>query len=106
MFVILWEFEVKRGCEPAFESTYGPQGDWAQLFRSDPHYRMTHLLKVTSRPGIYFTMDFWDSEEAYENFLNTHREAYQALDRSMEGLTLRERHIGSFWESGADPSPP
>ena len=28
MFVILWEFEVKPGCEQSFESAYGPGGPW------------------------------------------------------------------------------
>ncbi len=99
MFVILWEFEVKPGSEPAFERVYGPQGDWVLLFRSDPHYQMTRLLRDTSRPGIYCTMDFWDSAAAYENFKNIHREAYQALDRATQSLTLHERHLGSFLKS-------
>ena len=75
-------------------------------FAATLHYRMTRLLQDTSRPGIYCTMDFWDSEVAYENFKNTHREAYQALDQATEGLTLRERHLGSFLQSeAATPSP-
>ena len=106
MFVILWEFEVKPGSAPAFERVYGPQGDWVLLFRSDPHYRMTRLLRDTSRPGIYCTMDFWDSAAAYENFKNIHREAYQVLDQATQGLALHERHIGSFLKSGPPtPSP-
>jgi len=106
MFVILWEFEVKPGSEPAFERVYSSQGDWVRLFRSDPHFRMTRLLQDTSRPGIYCTMDFWDSDVAYENFKNNHREAYQALDQAAQGLTLRERHLGSFLLSEpATPSP-
>ena len=106
MFVILWEFEVKPGSEPAFERVYGPQGDWVRLFRSTPHFQMTRLLQDTSRPGIYCTMDFWDSELAYDDFKNTHREAYQALDQATEGLTLRQRHLGSFLQSeSASPSP-
>ena len=106
MFVILWEFEVKPGNAPAFERVYGTQGDWLQLFRSDPHYRKTRLLQDTSCPGIYCTMDFWDSELAYENFKNIHREAYHALDQATEGLTLRERHLGSFPQSEpATPTP-
>jgi hypothetical protein len=36
MFVILWEFEVKPGCEQCFESAYGPEGAWSQLFRQVP----------------------------------------------------------------------
>lgn len=106
MFVILWEFEVKPGSEPVFERVYGPQGDWVRLFRSDPQFRMTRLLQDTSRPGIYCTMDFWDSDVAYENFKNIHRAAYQALDQATEGLTLSERHLGSFLQSeSANPSP-
>jgi len=101
MFVILWEFEVKPGSGPAFERVYGPQGDWVRLFRSDAHYRMTHLLRDTSRPGIYCTLDFWDSETAYEKFQSTQRPAYQALDQAAQGLTLRERHLGSFLQSEA-----
>src|SRR5208283_2411193 len=106
MFVILWEFEVKPGSESAFERVYGPQGDWARLFRNDPHYRMTQLLRDTSRPGIYCTVDFWDSEVAYEDFKHIHREAYQALDRATEGLTVREHHLGSFLRSEQTTSSP
>ena len=99
MFVILWEFEVKPGSESAFENAYGAQGDWVRFFRRDPHYHMTYLLKDFSRPRIYCTMDFWDSEDAYENFKNQQRETYHALDQATVPLTLRERFIGSFLQS-------
>src|SRR5882757_4144284 len=36
MFLVLWEFEVKPGCEKRFERVYGPGGDWDSLFRRDP----------------------------------------------------------------------
>src|SRR5271165_2881364 len=106
MFVILWEFEVKPGSEPAFESAYGAQGDWVRLFRRDPHYRITYLLKDTSRPRIYCTMDFWDSEDAYESFKNAQHQTYHALEQATADLTLRERHIGSFLQSGTAPHSP
>jgi len=41
MFVALWEFEVKPGCEERFEMVYGPDGDWAKLFRRNSHYHET-----------------------------------------------------------------
>ena len=65
---------------------------------------MTRLLQDTSRPGIYCTMDFWDSEVAYEKFKSTQRQAYQALDQATQGLTLRERLIGTF-QSGQSSAP-
>jgi heme-degrading monooxygenase HmoA len=99
MFVILWEFEVKPGCEQSFESVYGLDGAWVQLFRRDPGYLRTLLLKDPSRPRTYLTLDFWHSESAFQSFLNANYEAYLALDRSTEGLTLRETHLGNFTQT-------
>jgi hypothetical protein len=62
MFVILWEFEVKPGCEGRLQRAYGPEGAWVGLFQCDPHYRGTQLQRDPSRPPFYFTIDFWDSE--------------------------------------------
>ena len=45
MFLILWEVEVKPGEETAFEKVYGPEGQWVELFRGDPRYRESKLLK-------------------------------------------------------------
>jgi len=96
MFVILWEFEVKPGSEERFQKAYGPQGGWAGLFQCDPHFRGTQLLRDPSRPLYYFTLDFWDSEAAYLNFLAANRAVYDELDRAVEGFALRERHVLSF----------
>ena len=96
MFVILWEFEVKPGFQECFEKAYRPEGSWAQLFRSDPHFRGTQLLRDPSRALCYFTVDFWDSEAAFQNFLLTHRAPYDELERTTETFTFKERGIGSF----------
>lgn len=96
MFVILWEYEVKPGCEERFVTVYGPDGDWARLFRTDPNYRETRLLRDVSRPRWYLTLDYWDSEKSFLQFKAAHEEAYTALDRETEGLTLSERRMASF----------
>jgi hypothetical protein len=38
MFLVLWEFEVKPGCEERFERVYGAGGDWDSLFRRDSNH--------------------------------------------------------------------
>lgn len=43
-----------------------------------------------------FTLDFWDSETDYRNFLTANHEPHQALDRSFREFTLQERQISSF----------
>jgi heme-degrading monooxygenase HmoA len=96
MFVALWEYEVKPGCEESFQSAYGPAGAWARLFQRDQHYRETRLLKDLTRPRFYFTLDYWDSETSYEQFKAANQAAYAAIDRTTETLTLSERHLSSF----------
>ena len=96
MFVALWEYEVKPGCEESFQSAYGPQGAWVRLFQLDPHYRETRLLKDLSRPRFYYTMDYWDSETSFDQFKAANLEAYATIDRTTEPLTLSERHLSTF----------
>jgi hypothetical protein len=96
MFVALWEYEVKPGCEKRFEEAYGPDGGWVRLFRSDSHYQETRLLRDAFRPGVYLTMDFWDVRRAYEQFMVTHKEEYKALDAAGEKLTSNERRLGWY----------
>ncbi len=96
MFVALWEYEVKPGCEERFQKLYGEEGDWAQLFRSDKNYRETRLLRDVTRPGVYLTMDFWSSRTAYEQFMESHSDEYRRLDAAGEELTLGEKRIGWF----------
>jgi heme-degrading monooxygenase HmoA len=100
MFVVLWEFEVKSGYEQGFERVYGPDGDWVRLFRADANYQETRLLRDAARDGIYVTLDFWRSREAYERFRAATGKSYAAIDAACEGITASERHMGSF-EDGA-----
>jgi heme-degrading monooxygenase HmoA len=96
MFVALWEFEVKPGCENRFLKVYGPEGDWAKLFRKDANYQETRLLHDLNGPATYLTLDFWTSRQAYETFMATHAAEYEELDAAGEELTLSEKKIGWF----------
>ena len=87
MFLALWEFEVKSGCEDGFLSLYGPEGDWARLFRLDSEFMETRLLRDAEDSSKYLTLDLWQSREAYESFKKRHRAAYEALDQRGESLT-------------------
>jgi heme-degrading monooxygenase HmoA len=102
MFLALWEFDVKPGCEEPFVSVYGPDGDWARLFGSDPGYQRTLLLRDPFRDRTYLTCDFWESREAYESFRRDNVDAYLAIDKSCEELTLAERKIGEFEQVTGD----
>jgi hypothetical protein len=96
MFLVLWEYEVKPGSEKAFEKVYGPDGDWARLFRTGSHYQETRLLRDPFRLNVYLTLDSWTSGDSYENFLATHKVEYRAIDALGESLTAKERRLGAY----------
>ena len=96
MFLAAWESEVKPGCEKRFLKVYGPEGDWAKLFRKDANYQQTRLWHDPEHPAIFLTLDFWASRQAYETFMATHAAEYEELDAAGEELTLRERKIAWF----------
>jgi hypothetical protein len=96
LFVTLWEFEVKPGCEELFATIYGPEGEWVRLFRRDTRYLGTRLFCEVGAERLYVTMDCWESREAYEAFRKKWAMEYAEIDGRCEELTVREAKIGEF----------
>jgi 8-oxo-dGTP pyrophosphatase MutT (NUDIX family)/quinol monooxygenase YgiN len=94
--VIVWEFRVRAGREAEFESAYGPDGDWARLFRRDPAYHGTDLLRDGAVERRYVTIDRWASRAANDAFRERWRAEYEALDRRCEALTEHEAALGRY----------
>jgi heme-degrading monooxygenase HmoA len=96
VFVVVWQFEIAEENVPAFEAAYGPEGAWAQLFRTSPNYLGTELLRDTYVPLTYLTIDRWASENDFRTFRKDHDLEYESLDRSCDSLTSRETRIGAY----------
>jgi quinol monooxygenase YgiN len=72
---------------------YGAEGDWAQLVSSSDGFEGTDLFVSAARPGRYLTIDRFKNEAAWQQFLVTHRDAYQELDALTAGLARIERNL-------------
>jgi heme-degrading monooxygenase HmoA len=96
MFVVVWQFEIAEEKVSAFEAAYGPDGAWAQLFRSSPHYLGTELLRNAYVPCAYLTIDRWAGEEAFRAFRKEHDQEYEQIDRACDSLTSTETRIGAY----------
>ncbi len=96
MFVVVWQFEIAEEKISTFEAAYGPEGDWARLFRTSPDYLGTELLRDAYISGSYLTIDRWASEEAFRAFRKDHDGEYETLDRACDALTSRETRIGAY----------
>ena len=95
-YMIVWEFQVRQGMEMQFESVYGPEGDWAGLFRQAPGYVETRLGRDAAAAGRYLTVDMWSSQQSFEDFQQQFEPQYRALDQKCEGMTSSERKLGAF----------
>jgi heme-degrading monooxygenase HmoA len=94
VIAILWTYRIEPGWAALFEAIYGPNGDWAQLFRQAEGYRGTELLREGD--GRYATIDRWSSAADFARFKQRFAEDYERLDARCEGLTEAEDFIGSF----------
>lgn len=79
-----------------FERHYSSDGSWARLFRQDPAYHKTTLLRDTAHAGRYLTADYWHNEAAYAAFKERSRSQYLELDAQFEEFTKKETLIGHF----------
>ncbi len=95
-FVVVWEFRGRSGKRRDFERIYGPDGDWAKLFRSGKGYIRTELIRDIETPRRYLTLDFWTSRQAYARFKKENRTEYQAIDEKCASLTEGEALVGEF----------
>lgn len=90
----LWRFVVPPGSEARFVAAYGPQGDWAQLFREAPGFLRVELWR--GEDGSFLTADHWQSSDDFDRFQANLGPRYDALDAALEGLAASETFIGAF----------
>jgi len=95
-YVIVWEFRVRRGKAKRFEEAYGLHGEWVRLFRRDPANIRTELIQDVHEASRYLTLDFWESEAAYEAFRESRKDEYKIIDARCEQMTKEEQEVGRF----------
>lgn len=99
-YVRVWRFRPLPNRVEAFEEAYGPEGDWARLFRTADGFLGTALLKGEGEPVEYLTLDRWVSPQAYQTFRGERDKEFTALDRRCEVMTGLEEEVGEYEESG------
>ena len=100
MIALVFSYEVRD--PEAFERVYGPNGDWAQFFRQGHGYVGTELLRDVETPGRYLVVDRWETREAYNDFVERHREEYMRRVDETVFLYDQELRLGTFenvWSS-------
>ena len=94
MIALVFSYEVRDAS--AFESAYGPEGEWAGFFAGARGYIGTELLRDAETPGRYLVVDRWESAEAYNAFVAEHRDEYMRRVDDTRFLYDQELRFGTF----------
>lgn len=96
MYIITWKYKVLPELRSEFEHDYGAQGLWAKLFAQSPAYMGSQLFKSDDKEEQYLLIDRWQSKSGYEEFLTSHKQAYEKMSGDFEKLYEHEEKMGSF----------
>ncbi|HSM85383.1 MAG TPA: antibiotic biosynthesis monooxygenase [Candidatus Limnocylindrales bacterium] len=97
--MIVWEFRARQDKAEEFEEKYGPEGSWARLFRGSSGYIRTELIRDVADHLRFLTLDYWQTEEEFNDFHKRNLAEYQRLDKEFEGLTEAETRLGAFYRA-------
>ncbi len=94
MLVLVFSYHTRD--EEEFERVYGPEGEWAQFFRTGRGYVGTELLKDVEVPHRYLVLDRWESRDAYNDFVTEHRDEYMRRVDDTRLYYEQELRLGTF----------
>ena len=94
MIALVFRYEVRD--QASFEAAYGPEGEWTTFFRRGRGYVGTELLRDVEVPARYLVVDRWGSREAYQAFVDAHRDEYMRRVDETVFHYEQELRIGTF----------
>jgi len=96
MLVVVWEYLARDGRIEDFESFYRPDGPWGTLFRENPAFVSTTLMRDIKNPRRFVIADRWTSETIYEEFKRERAPIWRELSERGARLYESEAEIGRF----------
>jgi quinol monooxygenase YgiN len=93
MHQIFWELKVKFTERAKFESFYDTKGEWIKFFGQSPDYLGTEILESGEGDNVFLIVDEWTSEEAFQQFIQTNKVAYQQLEAKAKLASRTKKRI-------------
>ena len=100
MIALVFAYQTDEAAR--FEQIYGAEGSWAAFFGGATGYVGTELLRDVEQMGRYLVVDRWESAEAYNRFVESHREEYMRRVDEAAFLYRQELRLGTFENVWAD----
>ena len=93
MFQVIWELKVKFKEREKFEKFYDPKGEWVKFFSKSPDFEGSEVLESGEGDGIFLVIDEWNSEEAFNEFIQSRKAEYEALEEKAKAASRTKKRI-------------
>ena len=90
MIAIVWQFDVRKGNEKAFEQFYGADGEWTTMNRKSRSYLGTSFLRDQNQTSRYLMVEYWSEIVVYEEHKTYRSDEIRTLEtrrRNSSGAT-------------------
>jgi hypothetical protein len=96
MIAIVWQFEIRAGCETEFERFYGADGEWTAMNRHSRSYLGSSFLHDQSSTSRYLVIEYWSEMLVYEEHKTYQRDQFTYLDARRHELVESTQPLGVF----------
>lgn len=96
MIAIMWQFDVKTGCQEEFEQFYGAEGDWTAMNRQTRSYLGTSFLRDQNRPSRYLVIEYWSEMLVYEQHRTSRSGVIASVEARRKQLVDAVEPLGIF----------
>lgn len=93
MYQLIWELKVKFKEREKFEKFYDPKGEWVKFFQKAPGYEGTEVLESGEGDNIFLVIDDWESEEAFNTYIQSRKADYALLEEKANAATRTRKRI-------------
>ena len=96
MIAIMWQFEVKNGCETDFEQLYGVDGEWTAINRRTRSYLGSSFLRDQNSSSRYIVIEYWSEMLVHEQHRTFRSAALASLEERSATLVDSVEPLGIF----------
>ena len=96
MIAVMWQYEVKRGCEREFEDVFGADGEWTAINRHTRSYLGSSFLRDQNRSSRYILIEYWSEMVVYEQRRTYRSDAIKSLEQRRDRLIDAVEPMGIF----------
>src|SRR6476661_3133412 len=96
MLAIMWQFDVKEGCEAEFEQFYGASGEWTAVNRHSRSYLGSSFLRNQNAASRYIVIEYWSEMLVYEQHRGYRSDTISSLEERRTALVEAVEPLGIF----------